>query len=196
MFVYLHSNLHHTPTNSQLQLLCTYSSILHQILTNSRQCCYTVAKIWMLHGCLCNRALPDDRPLWLETCSSCRIETLQQIFRSVCSFVGLNFENPHHLDLLIFFFLEEIYSTSLKADVSLFVTNPYKCRMLLKFQMRQIRGMLNVFLFVFTITHCSLKAYFAILVRRSNFCHQASLRVSPRESTQRRKMELWARNVR
>jgi len=40
------------------------------------------------------------------------------------------------------------------------------------------------------------KAYCAILVKRSNFGHQASPRVSPRESTQRRKMELWARSVR
>jgi hypothetical protein len=45
----------------------------------------------------------------------------------------------------------------------------------------------------FSSTHCSLKAYCAILVRRSNFRHQASPRVSPRESTQRRKVELWAR---
>jgi hypothetical protein len=35
-----------------------------------------------------------------------------------------------------------------------------------------------------------------ILVRRSNFRHQTFPRVSPRESTQRRKVELWARNVR
>ena len=40
------------------------------------------------------------------------------------------------------------------------------------------------------------KAYCAILVRRSNFRHQASPRLSPRESTQRRKVELWSRNVR
>ena len=40
------------------------------------------------------------------------------------------------------------------------------------------------------------KAYCAIWVRRSNFRHQASPRMSPRESTQRRKVELWARNVR
>jgi hypothetical protein len=40
------------------------------------------------------------------------------------------------------------------------------------------------------------KAYCAIWVRCSNFCHQAPPRVSPRESTQRRKVELWARNVR
>jgi hypothetical protein len=39
-------------------------------------------------------------------------------------------------------------------------------------------------------------AYCAIWVRRSNFCHQGSPRVSPRESTQRWKVELWARNVR
>jgi len=51
-------------------------------------------------------------------------------------------------------------------------------------------------LFVYTTTHCSFKAYYAILVRRSNFRHQASPRVPPRESTQRRKVELWARNVR
>jgi len=40
------------------------------------------------------------------------------------------------------------------------------------------------------------KAYCAIWVRRSKFRHRASPRVSPRESTQRRKVELWARNVR
>jgi len=39
------------------------------------------------------------------------------------------------------------------------------------------------------------KAYRAIWVRRSNFRHQASPRVSLRES-HRRKVELWARNVR
>jgi hypothetical protein len=43
---------------------------------------------------------------------------------------------------------------------------------------------------VYTTTHCSLKAYCAILVRRSNFRHQASPHVSPRESTQWRKVEL------
>jgi hypothetical protein len=51
-------------------------------------------------------------------------------------------------------------------------------------------------MFVYSTTHRSLKAYCAILVRRSNFRHQVSPRVSPRESTQRRKVELWARNVR
>ena len=40
------------------------------------------------------------------------------------------------------------------------------------------------------------RAYCAIWVRRSVFRHKASPRVSPRESTQRRKVELWARNVR
>jgi len=52
------------------------------------------------------------------------------------------------------------------------------------------------FWFVYTTTHCSLKAYCAILVRLSDFRHQASTRVSPRESTQRRKVEFWVRNVR
>jgi hypothetical protein len=42
----------------------------------------------------------------------------------------------------------------------------------------------------------AFKAYCAIWVKRSNFRHQASRRVSPRESAQRRKVELWARNVR
>jgi hypothetical protein len=48
----------------------------------------------------------------------------------------------------------------------------------------------------FQLRTAAFKAYCAILVRRSNFCHQATPRVSPRESTQRRKVELWARNVR
>jgi len=42
----------------------------------------------------------------------------------------------------------------------------------------------------------AFKAYCAIWVRRSNFRHQASPRPSPRESIQRRKVELWARNIR
>ena len=40
------------------------------------------------------------------------------------------------------------------------------------------------------------QAYCAILVRRSNFRHQASPLMSPCESTQRQKVELWTRNVR
>jgi hypothetical protein len=50
-------------------------------------------------------------------------------------------------------------------------------------------------LFVYTLQHCILQAPCARLVRRSNFRHQASPRVSPRESTQRQKVELKARNV-
>ena len=45
----------------------------------------------------------------------------------------------------------------------------------------------------FKLRTAAFKAYCAIWVRPSNFCHQASPRVSPRESTQRRKVELWAR---
>jgi hypothetical protein len=47
---------------------------------------------------------------------------------------------------------------------------------------------------IFSFRTAAFKA--AIWVRRSNFRHQASPRVSPRESTQRRKVELWARNFR
>jgi hypothetical protein len=47
----------------------------------------------------------------------------------------------------------------------------------------------------FNLRTAAFKAYCAIWVRRSNFGHQASPRVSPRESTQRRKVELWPRNV-
>jgi hypothetical protein len=52
------------------------------------------------------------------------------------------------------------------------------------------------FVFVSLLRTAAFKAYCAIWVRRSNFRHQASPRVSPRESTQRRKVELWTRNVR
>jgi len=48
----------------------------------------------------------------------------------------------------------------------------------------------------FNLRTAAFKAYYAIWVRRSNFRHQASPRVSPRESTQRRKVKLWAKNVR
>ena len=48
---------------------------------------------------------------------------------------------------------------------------------------------------IFKLNTAAFKTYCAIWVRRSNFRHQASPRVSPGESTQRRKVELWARNV-
>ena len=54
----------------------------------------------------------------------------------------------------------------------------------------------SVVMFIFNYALQPFKAYCAIWVRRSNFRHQASPRVSPRESTQPRKVELWARNVR
>jgi hypothetical protein len=51
-------------------------------------------------------------------------------------------------------------------------------------------------LLIFNLSTTAFKAYCAIWVRRSNFRHRASPRVSPRESAQRREVELWARNVR
>jgi hypothetical protein len=51
-------------------------------------------------------------------------------------------------------------------------------------------------LFIFNVRTAAFKAYCAIWVRRSNFRHQASPRLSPCESTQWRKVELRARNVR
>jgi hypothetical protein len=49
---------------------------------------------------------------------------------------------------------------------------------------------------IFNLRTAAFKTYCAVWVRRSNFRHQATPRVSPRESTQRRKVKLWARNVR
>ena len=49
--------------------------------------------------------------------------------------------------------------------------------------------------YFFNLRTAAFKAYCAIWVRRSNFRHQAP-RVSPRESTRRRKVELWTRNGR
>ena len=45
---------------------------------------------------------------------------------------------------------------------------------------------------ILNLRTAAFQAYCAIWVRRSNFRHQAS----PRQSTQRKKMEVWARNVR
>jgi hypothetical protein len=47
-----------------------------------------------------------------------------------------------------------------------------------------------IFVFFVQLRTAAFKAYCAICVRRFNFHHQASLRVSPRESTQRRNVEL------
>ena len=57
-------------------------------------------------------------------------------------------------------------------------------------------SVLFIYLFIFKYALQPFKAYCAIWVRRSSFRHQASPRVSPRESTRRRKEELWAKNVR
>jgi hypothetical protein len=54
----------------------------------------------------------------------------------------------------------------------------------------------KLLLFFFNLHTAASKAYCAIWVIRSNFRHQASPRVSPRESIQRRKVELQAGNVR
>jgi hypothetical protein len=51
-------------------------------------------------------------------------------------------------------------------------------------------------MFIFNYKATAIKAYCAIWVRRSNFRRQMSPRVSPRQNTQRRNVELWARNVR
>jgi hypothetical protein len=51
-------------------------------------------------------------------------------------------------------------------------------------------------LFIFNVRTTVFKAYCAIWVRRSYFRHQASPRVSPSDSTQQQKVELWAKNVR
>jgi hypothetical protein len=49
----------------------------------------------------------------------------------------------------------------------------------------------------FQLKHCSLlRLIVPSGLDVQNLRHQASPRVSPRESTQRRKVELWARNVR
>jgi hypothetical protein len=55
---------------------------------------------------------------------------------------------------------------------------------------------LTMFMFIFNYALQPFKAYCAIWVKRSNFRHHAFSRVSPRERTQQRKVELWARNVR
>jgi len=49
----------------------------------------------------------------------------------------------------------------------------------------------HLFIYLYYYALQLLKAYCAIWVRRSNVRHQASPRVSPHESTQRRKVELW-----
>ena len=53
-----------------------------------------------------------------------------------------------------------------------------------------------IIIIIFNLRTAAFKVYCAIWVRRSNFRHQASPSLSPCESTQRRKVKLWARNVR
>jgi hypothetical protein len=51
------------------------------------------------------------------------------------------------------------------------------------------------FIIILNLRTAAFNAYYAIWVRLSNFRHRGSPRVSPLESTQRRKVELWARKV-
>jgi hypothetical protein len=67
--------------------------------------------------------------------------------------------------------------------------------MILAFALNKLRS-LRWDIIIFNLRIAAFKAYCAIWVRRSNFRHQVSPRVSPRESTRRWKVELWARNVR
>jgi len=55
-----------------------------------------------------------------------------------------------------------------------------------------LQSIINI---IFQLRTAAFKAYCAIWVRRSKFRHQAP-RLSPRESTQRRKVELWVKNGR
>jgi hypothetical protein len=87
-----------------------------------------------------------------------------------------------------------IYCMSSSSDVSLFtllstVTDVAQCCSTHRLQKIQSTGVLLLF---FNLRTAAFKAYCVIWVRHSNFRHQAS----PRESTQRWKAELWARNVR
>jgi hypothetical protein len=59
-----------------------------------------------------------------------------------------------------------------------------------------LRNIIIQYFIIFNLPTETFKAYCAICVRCSNFHHQAPPRVSPRDSTQRWKVELWARNVR
>jgi len=72
----------------------------------------------------------------------------------------------------------------------------YFCKLLYMFRVVTpsiIRSTYNCINIIFNLRTATFKAYCAIWVKRSNFRHQASPRVSPRESTQRRKVEPWAR---
>jgi hypothetical protein len=93
-----------------------------------------------------------------------------------------------------FFKFNSTSSIQLNRDLPLFLLVPL-CLPLTSLLFR-LPLLLLLLLLLFSTYTAAFKAYCAIWVRRSNFHHQASPRVSPRESTQRRKVELWARNVR
>ena len=72
----------------------------------------------------------------------------------------------------------------------------YAVLMIMMKKERKVRMLMELIKKMLQLGTAAFKAYCAILLRRSNFRYQASPRVSPRESTQRPKVELWARNVR
>ena len=125
-----------------------------------------------------------------------------------CNSSALSSGQPDKIKVLSYF-----HPHVVKYNISFIVRDPYHCVcknyiyiyiLFVKhsFVLTEKQGLgesiiCNITLFfIFNYALQPFKAYCAISVRRSNFRHQASPRVSPRESTQRRKVKLWARNVR
>jgi len=105
-----------------------------------------------------------------------------------CSFLeSCNSSDNYHLHLSI------IPSTTEYANMC---SQPRICILLATTRIGPWHRVCYYYYYYFQIRTAAFKAYCAIWVRRSNFRHQASPRVSPCESTQRRKVKLWAKNVR
>jgi hypothetical protein len=124
-----------------------------------------------------------DRTVWRTRFGSLR--TCRKTTQWMTSHWGAHHSSPSQSHPMPF--TSFLIHLQLGLPAGFFRTKTFNCLAIQQFCVKKI---------IFNLRTAAFKAYCAIWVIRSNFCHQASPRVSPRESTQRRKVELWARNVR
>jgi len=146
----------------------------------------------------CLSSCPNDLFLWnqfsITVCFSSATECHIVFSKHLVQLQKCHFPSPHLSQLTVSDKHYTVFTTlhaELFSEFS-FSKNAHQLRIGVILKGSNTEGII----IIFNLRTAAFKAYCAIWVRRSKFCHQASPHVSPCESTQWRKAELWARNVR
>jgi hypothetical protein len=132
----------------------------------------------------------DARSIHIQICVSA---STKYLFYHLLSMISASFDMLHPSCATM---LSPHYNWAYKTDV---ICKTKDTQWYFLVQLQSINWNLTfvpINIIIFQLHTAAFKAYCAIWVRRSSFHHQASSCMSPRESTQRQKVELWARNVR